>query len=385
MSKVTIWHANDLNAANWFMAGLITATYTVKIDTIPSPGSPDFLNLPESLKRILRLDKPDIILTAEIGGVDVPMVSIEVTTTTPQSQHAKQRVPRIVAAAEADVPAIYIIPGKKKSGGSNYSLGADLYWGLQKIRHINFIPNFIFEWPDSNGDLIFDNVYPQQPPLSNSRITDMFKMVRIILQNRLSGNQVRALFSDTTINIELSHQDAKASHANVKVSNFDTLIEIPTLSLHDYLVNNTNMKASKITETIGKLPKRILARENTLIFKPQGRLFDHANDPYSGMLSFFDYAFCRFGRNIDEREKNLIYMPLNPTIFNITDEFAPAGYHAYWKDKCPFKTPNVPNVKNQYNISHHLQYGCVFTKNKPMRILGYFSDLIVFQDSVLVF
>jgi len=30
-------------------------------------------------------------------------------------------------------------------------------------------------------------------------------------------------------------------------------------------------------------------------------------------------------------------------------------------------------------------YSCVYSKIKPLRILGRFSDMIVFQDSILVF
>jgi hypothetical protein len=45
----------------------------------------------------------------------------------------------------------------------------------------------------------------------------------------------------------------------------------------------------------------------------------------------------------------------------------------------------VPDIDDQFKISHHLQYGCVFTKIKPLRIFGYFSDMIIFQDAILIF
>ena len=46
---------------------------------------------------------------------------------------------------------------------------------------------------------------------------------------------------------------------------------------------------------------------------------------------------------------------------------------------------NVANFNDQFKISHHLQYGCVYTKNKPLRIYGYFCDLLLFKDAVLIF
>ena len=86
-----------------------------------------------------------------------------------------------------------------------------------------------------------------------------------------------------------------------------------------------------------------------------------------------------------DRIKNLVYMPMKTEINNIVDEFCPKGYHFYWQNKCPFGSDSVPTISKQFAISHHLQYGCVFSKIKPLRILGFFSDMIIFQDSILVF
>ncbi len=378
-----VWHPNDQNSAHWLIAGL---GINAALETIPGPGSPEFLNLPEHLKRILRLDKPDLILTIDVGSIAVPIVSIELTTTTPQSQHAKQRVPRVVAAAEADIPAIYVIPGRKLSKGSMYRLGPDLYLGLKKIRNINDVPIFIYEWPDTGGHLQFDAHFPNQPPLSAPAIVAALHVISELISLKLSGSERHTVFSNPFIAAELAKQDAIAATAtNMVVGNYGTLQKISTANLSAFLSSNTQMNATRINQTVGALPQRIVSRDMTLVFKPAGRLFEHANDPYSGMLAFFDYAFCRIGRGVEDRHMNLVYMPVNQAISKITDEFGPDGYHAYWRDKCAFRKDGVPAVKAQFNISHHLQYGCVFAKNKPMRILGYFSDLIIFQDSVLVF
>ena len=50
-----------------------------------------------------------------------------------------------------------------------------------------------------------------------------------------------------------------------------------------------------------------------------------------------------------------------------------------------FKSTEIKDVKSQFKISHHLQYGCTYTKNKPLRIYGYFCDMMIFKDGVLVF
>jgi hypothetical protein len=378
-----VWHADDENAADWLISGL--ALSGAAKESIPNPGSPGFLNLPEVFKKILRLDKPDLILTSDVAGVDIPIVSIELTTTTPQSQHAKQRIPRIIAAAEADVPAIYVIPGQKLSGGSTYSVGPDLYYGLERIQKLNNIPVFAFHWPSIRGVLQNDPKFPNQPSSSAASILDLFSVIKELIIIKAQNTGWSACFSNTFLISEMKKQAAVAATANVVVNNYLTLEEINTADLGSYLRANSHMSVKRISQTLEALPKRIKSRDKSIIFKPAGRLFEHAGDPYVGMLAFFDYAFCRVGRSVEERSINLIHMPIKAEVSEIKAEFAPKGYYSYWDNKCPFSNPGVPSVAEQFSISHHLQYGCVFNKSKPLRILGYFSDLIVFKDSVLVF
>ena len=47
---------------NWFKKG-ISSSLDFSFEKIPNPGDPKFLNLPEKLKNILRLDKPDLIIS----------------------------------------------------------------------------------------------------------------------------------------------------------------------------------------------------------------------------------------------------------------------------------------------------------------------------------
>ena len=102
---------------DWLKEGLGNE-YSFEFKTIPDPGSPEFLNLTEKLKNILRLDKPDIIISTIRDGLEKPIIIIEITHHKPVSQHIEQRMVRVIAAAEQGVAAIYITPellcGKKK-------------------------------------------------------------------------------------------------------------------------------------------------------------------------------------------------------------------------------------------------------------------------------
>lgn len=248
-------------------------------------------------------------------------------------------------------------------------------------------PALLYEWPDDGkGNLLQDLAFPGQPKSSAPSIKRLFRSLRTCVRHAMAGPAgVKRLYRDEWISSELAKQRAIAKACPLAIHNFPTLETIRTVDLEAFLKAGTAMSVARIKKTIGALPHRIFQRDKCLVFKPTGRLLEHAGDPYVGMLAFFDYAFCRTGTGVEDRKLNLIHMPANGASDHILDEFAPDGYHSYWKNKCPFRESDLPSVEQQFAISHHLQYGCVLTKSKPQRVLGYFADLIVFQDAVLPF
>lgn len=359
-------------------------------EQIPDAGTAKFLNLPETIKRILRLDKPDLIATVDRNGIDVPAVSIEITQTTPHGQHSKQRVARLVAAAEADVASICIIPNRKKAVVNGkphmYNLGEDLYSVVRRIERINRVPVFIYHYPDQNGVLIDDPQFAGHPNLRNPETRSVFHTVDAIITSKLAGSQTSELYHDPWINSELQRIAAKAAQGSLLIDKYSTLSVIDTAQLAEYLADHTAMDEQRIAATCSRLPQRVASRRKTLVFAPNGRLFEKAGDPYCGMMAFFDYAFCRTGRSVEDRSINLMYMPLKSgKSRSITDDFSTKGYHNFWKRDSAFRSKEVPTVDEQFRISHELQYGGIFTMTKPLRIFGYFADLIAFRDALLVF
>ncbi|MQF48656.1 hypothetical protein FIM08_01965 [SAR202 cluster bacterium AC-647-N09_OGT_505m] len=384
--NVRIYSDDNKKGAEWLARGLnLDPTYTT-LDNLPQPGSSEFLKASESIKDMLRLDKPDLIVAVESGGSYVPVVSVEITATTPQSQHAKQRFPRLIAAAEAGIPAIYIIAASKRSGNSVYALGPDAYFCCDKITKINQTPVLIYEYPDDDGFLLNEiPAFPNNPRLDSPSMIEAMSTIKRLVTLKLSEATMDETMKDSRISGELQKQKAKASGFEISIDTFGTLKLIKTKDLYGYIQQNSEITTNRLNFTWNWLPDRIIERDNSLIFQPTGRMFDHAGDPYTGMIAFFDYAFCREGRTVEDRSMNLIYMPLNPNVRRITDEFSPSGYHSFYENSCPFRLQGIPSNEDQFKIAHALQYGCVYLKNKPLKIYGYFSDLIVFEDSLLVF
>lgn len=201
MSELQILHANDLQAAEWLeseLASRLGPDYPISFAKIPSAGSPYFLRLSEPFQRLLRLDKPDLVVTNTIAGRANPLVSIEVTTTTPHGQHGKQRFARLAAAAELGIPSVYIIPFSKsasvKGKPHRYNLGSDIPFGLLELSRITDCPSICFAFPDNAGELVVDKRYPGQPDASAQAMRECFDLLREVI---LLGCQGRSITTRT--------------------------------------------------------------------------------------------------------------------------------------------------------------------------------------------
>ena len=374
---------NELNF-NWFKKG-IKNKYPCKLEIIPTPGDAEFLNLPEKLKNILRLDKPDLIISKKENSLERPILSIEITKSAPLSQHIEQRIPRIIAAAESDVCSIYICPKNLR----NYKFQPKHYDLLNKISLINKVPAIFFHYSNVDDVLSDESGIPGCPKLTHSNMIEMFDLINdYILHDENYRDLNYKIFDCHSWKNKFEKQKTDSAGKYYKIEDLRSCEIITTQNLEEYLLDYQDVNSSWISKTIKNLPSRIYSREKTLILKPQvssSRLFAHAADPYVGMLGSFDYAFCREGRNIEERKINLVFMPLNTEDAYVKKVMGPKGFNKYYRTNCPFKSSQIENYKSQFKISHHLQYGCMYTKNKPLRIYGYFCDMMIFKDGMLIF
>ena len=383
--EIVVRTENELNF-NWFKKG-ISSDFNFTFEKIPNPGDPKFLNLPEKLKNILRLDKPDLIISKKNENIERPILCIEITKSKPASQHIEQRIPRIIAAAESDVCSIYICP--KKIDGYTYKFNPKHYDLLNKISSINKIPSVFFHYSNSNDILLDEDGFPGLPKLLHPNMLEMFDLIKdYINHDQNFENHDYKVFDCQSWKIKFEKQKNDTEGKIYKIEDLPTCKLINTSQLKNYLEGYQDLNINWINKTVENLPSRITSREKTLILQPDtksSRLFAHAADPYVGMLGSFDYAFCRVGRNVEERKINLVFMPLNSEDAQIKKVMGPKGYQKYYDVNCPFKSSELENYQSQFKISHHLQYGCTYTKNKPLRIYGYFCDMMIFKDGVLIF
>lgn len=390
--NIKIYHDDDVNLAEWFKSGLNTlflhSKINFKIAKIPLPTDIDFLTLPEKIKNMLRLDKTDIISTILIDGIEEPFFAIEHTKSAPAGDHIQQRMARIIAAAENNVPIFYfVLPKKTNIKLQSFKLQPYNYHFTDKITKINNSPAVLIA---SNSE---DKNFPDCPDLEHKDTKSYFKIIKDVLNAKVKDENI---FKITSL-INILNQQKKYTEGKKTLVEFyykiiklgKTLEEIETSDLEKFLTNITSLKKKQIEEIIKNLPPRIKNRRKTLIIYAS-RLFEHSGDPYPGKLAIYDYAFCRTAKNVEMRSRNLfligrtIQNQKRYTIDSIEDEFS-KKYNDYYFKKDPFKIKKPKNIKESLSIAHALQYGSVYTKQRPLRIYGYFSDMIIFRDAVLMF
>jgi hypothetical protein len=393
MTELAIWHANDQSAADWFATGCNTdatfsSAFTFTSQVIPAAGSASFLRISESFQRLLRLDKPDLVVTREIGSLAVPLLSVEITASTPHGQHGKQRFARLAAAAELGIPPVYIIPyskqAKVKGKLHTYNLGPSVPFGLRRLGELTGCPAACFGFPTTSGKLRFDPNFPSHPDHAAIEMGECFAFVRSVLGRSVRGD--RPTYDDHDPVIAAAMKAVAAAAQPAQIGEFSTLTLVKTSALDGYITSHTSMTSSWVKRTLAGLPKRVMQREYSLFFQPDGRMFEKAGDPYCGMFAWFDFAFCRSGPTPEEREINLIYFPTKAgKARSISPDFANKGYRRYWQYTSSLRLTRPLRLEEQFQISHELRFGGIYRMNKPLRVFGYLADLIVFDDAMLAF
>lgn len=303
--------------AKWFQ-GLNKAFKGAKLVTI------DLVKNKPEIDRVIRYDRPDIILIRENRVV----LGLEKTTEVPTGHNIGQRFARIVCAAEERIPFIYFLPFAVMKHGKYASvcwINARLLVALKKLSQIHKVPILAVNWKsDDKYELIRDGTQD-------------------IFLKEIIGQFIDHDFKHKIpILTEVYQEMDKAYNESLKkypkyASPPETLILTKTTK---YL---TDLKR-KFGKTI-KLPLHFLKRRETILYKI-GMKYVRA-DPYTGMQLIYDYLLARAGITPKERNRNLVLQMLN-----ISNEM--------WR--------KVANKKER----------------KDIKIYTLFSDLIELKDAIII-
>jgi hypothetical protein len=353
-----------------------------------SNNSPAFTQLPSYVADILYLDKPDIIISGVSGVYERPICSIEFAGCTPQYQHAVQRFSRMMASAANDCPSVVIMPRRKvenQGGARAYNRSAAISYGASKLMDIFGVPAHVLDWPDEDGVLLLHDG-ESLPPLNSNPIRKLRDFVAAAVLafetldfvGTLSRSSIARELLDATR--EDAYRGGAPTIANpgggVRQGGAANLELIQT----DEFIARLQADGRADPHVIGQIPPHIRGREQSLLFYPT-RLVRKAGDPYVGMMSYYDIAFCRDGRTPRDRRYNLIAYCNGVDIAEVSN--AMLNFNNNQGNRgCPFVEP--VDEHNLLRYSYHLRHGCSKTKTKPIRIYSELADVIAFEDGILV-
>ena len=392
---------------NWIKK-ILGDEYSYEYKTIPQPRhlqwqyinvEQDFHTIPKKIKDLLQFDKTDFIISIIKNKVEVPIISIEITASKPPSQHIEQRTARMISAAELGIVPIFICPKYilNDQGGTPYKFAEKFYNLFHKIGRINKVPFVALHFPDKDGVLLNDENSHGCPDAGHENTKKIAEFISEILSESKNNDDLNfSYFNNSKIKETFNKQMILSNNKTYSSERMDTCQIIDTENLIEYIKNySTDLSKDLFDNIIKNMPTRILNREKSLIFFPgnrrklvESRLFAHAGDPYAGMIAALDYAFCRFGPTTEERDINLVFIPGNDDDSKFKKVFANEGYNSFYKKHCPFQytatDTDASKASIQLNkISHHLKYGCTYSKEKPLKIYSHYCDMIVFKDSLL--
>ena len=412
MSTYRVWYSTESFADYIIDNTCLKKESTVKRKLYESDANnaKNFHELPDHIKKILYLDAPDLIVEYNME----PIFSIEISTEAGTGHNAFQRFPRIAAAVENDVPAIYIYPeaaiiSRKRAKNAKWdSINPLIFLALKRVRDIYKIPALLYYFPShyrkypdaskcpaikSKGLKRDKNIvkYSGCPDSKNSEMKKLFRMLNLIIRETKQKGIIKGREGLLSRREVMNHTDwMDQEFFKKKVTNDMSPITATITVDTKYLLNHLK-KYSK------KTPEILASRQKTVIYQVNAKF---RGDPYPGALSGIDYLLCREGKTFEEREYNLvlcwgtIVTDDTKKTFDIINgdpkvkKIASVNDFVNEVKKCGSKNLlnlNYPQIKKKGIPRYYMQvrYGSMFSKNKHIRVYSYFADAILFYDGAL--
>jgi len=397
--------------------------------------------LPKTLIDYLFLDFPDIIVMSKNNKQ--PIIGIEILEQKPVGWNHTQRFSRAAASAIRNIPFAYIMPqkrylfdkGKPKKGERQYIIGGEKYKenlrkefqllnSLYKLTTIHKIPCLPFFWPIndqlkylSEGLIYNDDPilrWEQLPPAPVNKngeifeeILDFFQFLDLCIDYFMKGKKNEDLIEEDIVQKHLLKIDPQYTNLyilkNVTLKNPDggnikIAERVATESFVPFLENRTNLKPKNQAFFLKLLQseifKQFLSKNETVVVNIDADPFKGGrgfSDPYSGVISSFDYRYCRNvtgNPDILKRDTNLVFVCLQKNATSFFENLLKEHFKADCLDN------DFPNMKISWQEKEKVSELAEITKRlasfpqaslkKELKIFFYFCDLIIFSDNLFL-
>lgn len=392
MSNFTVWVDSqwDINQGLYFIENTKLKNLWCNIKRVYANNTYDFVKNPKKVQEILYLDKPDIIITykKDDNSIEEPILCIEISEQTPMWQNAYQRFARATASIELWVPFIFLFPERDwvertdKKNSSWEKSSPFIFYALKKLTDIHNIPAFAVNWEISDKILwikwykYYDDQFNNMPDSNRKNIKKLFTFIDL-LSDKVKNKWISILWN-LKEEISITNDFIEENSSKAYSKGYDYLRNIPSKWSWQFISTNEikNYINENNIEFNENLPENILNRDESLVFFSKTKSF--RADPYTWTILVYDYCFCRFWINKENRHKNLIIHLPEVTFSELREK-----YVNYYNSKCPLKWCTTWRCSDVQYLTLHLRDWCKFTKQKEFRIFFYFADMIILKDKVL--
>lgn len=373
--RINLWYGDDRQAARFVLLHTALADHDIRVKKIYTSAQ-DFVRNPDAIQRMLYLDRPDIVITT--GDPEVPILALELCAEAPTGHNITQRMARVAAAAEFQIPFAYVFPERKwisRRGGERWDEYNPLpLYAMLQIARFHQCPVLAFFWQASDtstsqGRLCCDEAFPgvALPDPRQDETQALFRFIDLALRYAQERRPFSEMAFDPSVMARERFMWERFSGRPGALESMSPLSAAKEWSTRA-LATALSRKGLSIS-----LPAHIRARPRTLVYSPKVTTF--RSDPYAGNLVAMDYVRCRVGPTIRHRHVNLAIEFSEVPFALARDKFR--SFHAR---KCPFRAGY--GEADPY-LTLHLRDGCRYTKQKELRVFCFYADLVIFKDAVL--
>ena len=373
-ASFTIWYAESAAQARLLAENTLLADQA-NIVRLPL-GKRGFPSVPRSLQQILYLDRPDVVVTH--GTEHVPLVAVEMSAEAPTGHDAFQRFARVSACASCGVPFAYMFPERKWVRRQGTTGRWDVYnplifEALMRVGRVHQLSVLGVLWPADEAYGRAEQGYLRchgDEALPDPNVPDvrvLFEFVDEVIRTYQEGYPAARILS--SLRWAEWEQKMRQSFHRRRGHGEDWS---PLSACKTVL---TSTLARELERRIPAMPEHLRARPETVLYLTGSKTF--RGDPYAGALVAIDYLRCREGPTPMHRRRNLCVVFPHAPMRQLTDKCR--GFH---RAGCPLSWgPERAKASPYYTL--HLRDGCRYTKQKEIRILCYFADMLVFADGIV--
>lgn len=408
MGKWRVWHSAkafcEFIVDNTLLANIKDEVEFKSLPESDAAKGGEFHKVPDHIKKILYLDAADMIVEYDSD----PVLCIEETKEAGTGHNGLQRFARMAAAAENNVPAIYIMPeaciiSRKDVKPRWDSINPMVFHAFDSVMDIFKIPALFYYYPsdyrnypnpeesphlNSKGIIYNEDIvkYPACPYIDDE-MENLFKTIDVILSNAINKSPATELLNKRVIKerrdmMRREFYTKLGDRKKEELSPITATITLETNKLLNFL--------SEFSDEDNDVSELLSSRKESVIYQCDAKF---RGDPYAGTLAAIDYLLCRCGKTYEERDRNLVLcfgdVKEESDSINVistkcsVDDFIKSVHNSGTKNLLTAKRFGEIKPKDIGRYYMQVRYGSTYSKVKHIRVFSYFADAIIFKDGAL--